>query len=181
MNKVKDQQYISGIIQYAGYQNPVCKRTINYNQTTPTSVYYIYDETEDPVQNSIHQSLNCIRITTSNSYLNRIYIDLTQLNYDQYTSMEFEAISYEEARQALLKGEYFTSAPLNEFPEEDIAYAELVFTKEFSDKYCVPAYLFYINLHNYPNKNHYGLYYVPAVTGLDFQALDVPSEHRDIH
>ncbi len=180
MNKVKDQQYISGIIQYAGYQNPVCKRTINYNQTTPISVYYIYDETEDPVQNSIHQNLNYIRITTSNNDLNRIYIDINQLNYDQYTSKNFEAISYEEARQALLNGKYYTSAPLNEFPEEDIEYVELVFTKEFSDKYYIPTYLFYINLHDYPNKNHYGLYYIPAITGLDFQSLDTPPGHRNI-
>lgn len=181
LNKIKDYPHIQEILQYAGYQNPTCKRSVNFDSyQKPTYTYYIYDETENPAQNAFNQQFNFIRLTAHDT-LDRAQIDIYEFSYDSYTSKEFEAISYEEARQKLLNGEYYTSAPLNEFPEEDVEYAELVYTTQFSDKYYTPAYLFYVNLHNWPNKNHYGLYYVPAVTGLEFDGLDVPPGPRPIY
>lgn len=172
IDKMKDQQYISGIIQYAGYQNPVCKRNINYSFGDFLSyTYYIYNETEDAAQNFFNQNFNYIAITTSRNITNRVEISLKELLIDENTSKNFEAISYEEAKQQLLQGDYFTLFAY-EFKEEDILYADLVYIQQFNQKYYIPCYRFYvITYEEYqdPEEEIWKYYYVPAVKGLEIR------------
>ena len=172
IDKMKDQQYISGIIQYAGYQNPVCKRNINYSFGDFLSyTYYIYNEMEDAAQNFFNQNFNYIAITTSRNITNRVEISLKELLIDENTSKNFEAISYEEAKQQLLQGDYFTLFAY-EFNEEDILYADLVYIQQFNQKYYIPCYRFYvITYEEYqdPEEEIWKYYYVPAVKGLEIR------------
>lgn len=78
---------------------------------------------------------------------------------------DYPIISAEAAKQQLLQGEYITNVPYELPGETYVAKVELVYrTGEFGE-YCMPYYLFYVELPNeqYGELKTYGAYYVPAV------------------
>lgn len=175
LNEMKDQQYIAGLIEYAGYQNPVCKRTLLYSAYGLSTIHYdIYEETDDPARNYFNMRYNHISVGFSQSHPGKVSLTLIQTPYNSNIMKEYEAISYSEAKQQLLQGNYFTNVSY-EVIEEDIKYAELVYVTDFNQKYYVPAYRFYVKTHDLSPEQGFNLwahYYVPAITGLDFQISD---------
>ena len=176
LDEAKNNPYISGLIELAGYQNPVCKRKISYSTQGISGLsYFIYDETDDPVQNQINLNFHYISIFFDQTDNNETpYIVLHDPEFNENTVKEYPAISYQEAKQLLLEGEYFTNVPY-EVIEEDIEYTDLTFITDFNERYYVPVYRFFVNTHDDYSKNDleaWGMYYVPAVTGLNFQLRD---------
>lgn len=176
LDEAKNNPYISGLIELAGYQNPVCKRKISYSTQGISGLsYFIYDETDDPVQNQINLNFHYISIFFDQTDNNETpYIVLHDPEFNENTVKEYPAISYQEAKQLLLEGEYFTNVPY-EVIEEDIEYTDLTFITDFNERYYVPVYRFFVNTHDDYSKSDleaWGMYYVPAVTGLNFQLRD---------
>ena len=82
---------------------------------------------------------------------------------------DYPLISLEEARQALLAGQYVTTVPYD-FPGEDHVYGgELVYQGGRTEQVFIPYYRFYADIsREFPNWDdtglkNYGAYYVPAV------------------
>lgn len=175
LEEMENQQYIANLIEYAGFENPVCKRQLFYSRTGLSEVnYIIYDDTDDPVEKAFNLSFNYIVVGFNQSVPGRVSISLKQNNFNQNAMKMYNAISCGEAKQQLLQGNYFTNVPY-EVEEEDIEYVDLTFITNFNQKYYVPAYRFYINTHNINSETNiesWGYYYVPAITGLDFQISD---------
>ncbi|MDR2655463.1 MAG: hypothetical protein LBC56_05230 [Oscillospiraceae bacterium] len=78
---------------------------------------------------------------------------------------DYPIISADEAKRALLAGNFITTVP-EDFPgEAAVAKAELVYRTAPHEKLFMPYYKFYLELPNPQLKNmeQYGAYYVPAV------------------
>ena len=82
---------------------------------------------------------------------------------------DYPLISLEEARQALLEGQYITTVPYD-FPGEEHVYGgELVYRGSPTEQVFIPYYRFYADVsREFPNwedtgLKNFGAYYVPAV------------------
>ncbi|NBI68080.1 hypothetical protein D1646_14975 [Pseudoflavonifractor sp. 60] len=82
---------------------------------------------------------------------------------------DYPLISLEEAREALLAGQYVTTVPYD-FPGEAKVYGgELVYRGSAREQVFIPYYRFYVDLsHEFPNWDdtelkNFGAYYVPAI------------------
>lgn len=82
---------------------------------------------------------------------------------------DYPLISLEEARQALLEGQYITTVPYD-FPGEEHVYGgELVYRGSRTEQVFIPYYRFYADVsREFPNwedsgLKNFGAYYVPAV------------------
>lgn len=81
---------------------------------------------------------------------------------------DYPLITLEEARAALLEGQYLTTVPYD-FPGEDHVYGgELVYRGSLREQVFIPYYRFYADLtHEFPNWDNglknFGAYYVPAI------------------
>lgn len=78
---------------------------------------------------------------------------------------DYPIISAEDARQCLVDGKYITDVPYELPGKSYIQKTELVYRAGEFAEYCMPYYLFYVEL---PQERHgelktYGAYYVPAV------------------
>lgn len=124
---------------------------------------YIYEKSGNLESQIVGYNFNRIRFGFDNNNLHIIWLLKPDINEK---IGDYPIISIEQAKQALLKGDYFTTVP-EEFPgESEIEKVELVYrTQNFQD-YFIPFYRFYINLPNQKLENGlntFGIYYVPAV------------------
>lgn len=88
---------------------------------------------------------------------------------------DYPAITVDEAKQLFAEGHYFaTCFPTDSLPAaEDIAAVELIYRTphtayfgESTQKYFVPYYCFYVDMHfSHEGAERYGMYYVPAING----------------
>lgn len=82
---------------------------------------------------------------------------------------DYPLISLEEARSALLAGQYLTTVPYDFPGEENVYGGELVYQGGATEQVFIPYYRFYVDVsHEFPNWDdtdlkNFGAYYVPAV------------------
>jgi hypothetical protein len=125
---------------------------------------YIYENSGNLENQIVGYNFNRIRFGFDDSNnLHIIWLLKTDINEK---IGDYPIISIEQAKQALLKGDYYTTVP-EEFPgESEIEKVELIYrTQNFQD-YFIPFYRFYINLPSQKLENElntFGIYYVPAV------------------
>lgn len=124
---------------------------------------YIYENSGNMENQIIGYNFNRVRFGFDDNNLHIIWLLKTDI--DEKIG-DYPVISIEQAKQTLLKGDYFTTVP-EEFPgESEIEKIELIYkTQNFQD-YFIPFYRFYVNLPDQKLENGlktFGIYYVPAV------------------
>ncbi len=130
--------------------------------------YRVYDAAGDDVEDILNYSFRQADFAPNDAG-NLMLIRL----YDELACTEklgdYPLISLEEARQALLEGQYITTVPYD-FPGEDKVYGgELVYRGSRTEQVFIPYYRFYADVsEEFPNwedssLKDYGAYYVPAV------------------
>ncbi|MCI9155354.1 MAG: hypothetical protein HFF44_00255 [Lawsonibacter sp.] len=130
--------------------------------------YLVYDAAGDDVEDLLNYSFRQANFAPNgegNLMLIRLYDDLTCTE----KLGDYPLISLEEARQALLAGQYITTVPYD-FPGADKVYGgELVYRGSPTEQFFIPYYRFYVDVsHEFPNWDgtelkNFGAYYVPAV------------------
>lgn len=130
--------------------------------------YRVYDAAGDDVEDILNYAFRQADFAPDgegNLMLIRLYDDLACAE----KIGDYPLISLEEARQALLAGQYITTVPYD-FPGEAHVYGgELVYRGSRTEQVFIPYYRFYADIsHEFPNWDdadlkNYGAYYVPAV------------------
>lgn len=130
--------------------------------------YRVYDAAGDDVEDLLNYSFRQADFAPDgegNLMLIRLYDSLACTE----RLGDYPLISLEEARQALLEGQYITTVPYD-FPGEEHVYGgELVYRGSPTEQFFIPYYRFYVDVsHEFPNWDdtelkNFGAYYVPAV------------------
>ena len=143
-----------------------------YNE--PLTTFALYDNSEDPLTALINYNLRKVYFYGGKN-LSTISV------YDDYDYKEFAGmypvISYEEAYDKLIGGDYYTTVWEEEYLPDGINTDEIFFTgisyKRTADyKYTLPYYRFLVELHAERTDENalsegmkeYGAFYVPAVS-----------------
>lgn len=142
-----------------------------YNE--PHTTFTLYDNSEDPLTALINYNLRKVYFY-GGANLTTISI-FNEYDYKEFAGM-YPVISYDEAYEKLISGEYYTTVWEEEYIPDGINVDEIFFTgieyKRTHDyKYTLPYYRFLIELHSeWTSKNvsesikEYGAFYVPAVS-----------------
>lgn len=130
--------------------------------------YRVYDAAGDDVEDILNYSFRQADFAPNDEgqlMLIRLYDELACTE----KLGDYPLTSLEEARQALLEGQYITTVPYD-FPGEDKVYGgELVYRGSRTEQVFIPYYRFYADVsEEFPNwedssLKDYGAYYVPAV------------------
>lgn len=130
--------------------------------------YQVYDAAGDDVEDILNYAFRYAQFAPDdegNLMLIRLYDGLACGE----KIGDYPLISLEEARQALLDGQYITTVPYD-FPGEDKVHGgELVYRGSLREQVFIPYYRFYVDVsHEFPNWDgtdlkNYGAYYVPAI------------------
>lgn len=143
-----------------------------YNE--PLTTFALYDYSEDPLTALINYNLRKVyfyggrKLSTISIYNN--------YDYKEFAGM-YPVISYDEAYEKLISGDYYTTVWEEEYIPDGINTDEIFFTgieyKRTADyKYTLPYYRFLIELHPERSEDmqlaegmrEFGAYYVPAVS-----------------
>ena len=157
------------------YDDPVCysyaDRTFSGEEIR---LYYVYNKSEDPVQDILNFSLTYASFAPNDSgdlmciWLNDSFCS------SEYIS-DYPVIRSDEAENLLLNGKYYSSVPDDyirngTISADDIAKTELIYRNSSHEEYYQPYYRFYIELDTakfntaYANGlKTFGAFYVPAV------------------
>lgn len=128
---------------------------------------YIYDSSEDNVQNILNYSLNSVRVSGMGDRLKVLWIN-NRLGCSMNVG-NYPIISLEEAIGLLTDGKFYGSfnegaVQNGKMTEDIIVSTELVYRS--SDNYYIPCYRFCVKLEDSNgDMEAYGAVYVPAVEG----------------
>lgn len=152
-----------------GYDDPVCYSTMD-------GVFYVFQQTGDPVQDILNYRLHTTRIDLYGGSLFSITPENYYLSHAEYLG-DYPVISVEQATEALLCGDYYCRVPDSFLPDGKI-HADRIFKTElmysngiWESEYFLPYYRFYVLLDpnaindTYPadGLQRCGVFYVPAV------------------
>lgn len=155
------------------YEHPVCYSYADRSFSGEENrSYYIYNKTEDPVQDILNFSLSYTSFAPVPGGGLIIWITDT-FRSSEYLD-DYPIITAEEATALLLSGSYFSSVPAEyirggTISEEDIARTELVYRNSSHEEYYQPYYRFYVELdapmpaETPDGLKDFGIFYVPAV------------------
>lgn len=126
---------------------------------------YIYDSSEDNVQNILNYSLNSVRVSGKGERLEIMWI-YNRLDYAMNIG-NYPIISLEEATELLINDKFYGSFNENtvlngKITEDIIVSAELIYRN--NDNYYIPCYRFCVKLEDSKgDMEAYGARYIPAV------------------
>ena len=131
--------------------------------------YHVFDAAGDDVEDLLNYAFHYAQFAPDDAG-NLSLIRLYDVNAEKIG--DYPIISLEEAREALLAGQYLTTVPYD-FPGGGFVYGgELIYHKSPAssrwDQTFMPYYRFYVDIsHEFPHwtngLKNYGAYYVPAV------------------
>lgn len=153
-----------------GFENPTAdihRTGRNNDGEAGYNELYIYDSSEDNVQNILNYSLNSVRVAGKDERLEIIWI-CNRLDCAMNIG-NYPIISLEEAIGLLTDGKFYGSfnegaVQNGKMSEDIIVSAELMYRS--SDNYYIPCYRFCVKLEDSNgDMEAYGAVYVPAVEG----------------
>lgn len=151
----------------------------DFEKIQPISMwsYRVYEGSQDVIENFLSYSFKNVEFMILEN-------ELCGIRFYQEDISEsignYPIITSTMAKERLLKGQYYASAPIANFDE--IIYVELVYHINRTNEYFMPYYRFYAPLKDdsYSKEltglDTYGAYYVPAIT--DEYLKDLPQNER---